>query len=548
MSSRGRSIAPPSTTPSLSTSPSPVTPPDYLALGDLGTYVRSFTRAAEGAVEIAPTTALTVTPFASALSPTIPNPASPFTSLPRSAVPNTRGRIVPPAITTLFRERNAIVNQLFGSLTGLGMGILCFDWGIISNLYGPLYVPWWSQANVAFGFILSCWVITPALYYSDAWKSAHLPIMSAGAFDRFAQPYNITRVLNPDLTFNAAAYAEYSPLYMTATLSVLYLVAFAVIPALFIHFALQHGPIVLETMLNRRKQAEDIHARLMRQYRSVPIWWYAAIFCLCFAMSIASIKIEDIETPVWILLLALLLAAVAYVPSAFIMALSGQALSLDLMAEIVPGALLPGKPLANMVFKVYTLQTVGMALSYTEALKLGHYLKLPPRTVFAGVQTFYTASIIWGTIGPRRQFGRGGVYNLELYGLAVGVFLPLPCWLLQRHNPISWARFVNVLIVLFGSAYVPSWDCLPYTSSALVGFISQYLVKRQNSQWWAKYNYVLGAALDAGTPFYTLIIAAALGIPKGGKLSPAWWGNSVWTTTADAVSTPYLPTDPREGF
>lgn len=36
-------------------------------------------------------------------------------------------------------------------------------------------------------------------------------------FDRFAQPYNIGRVLSLDLSYNATAYAEYSPLYLTAT-------------------------------------------------------------------------------------------------------------------------------------------------------------------------------------------------------------------------------------------------------------------------------------------------------------------------------------------
>ncbi|KIO27110.1 hypothetical protein M407DRAFT_73703 [Tulasnella calospora MUT 4182] len=462
---------------------------------------------------------------------------------------------------------NAIVNQLFGSLTGLSMSILSFDWNQVITVYEPFFVPWWSQANVALGFILSCWVIAPAIYYNDVWKSGHFPISSSGAFDRFAQPYNLSRVLTSDLKFNATGYAEYSPLYLTATFSVLYLAAFAVMPALFIHFVLQYGRKLLEIILNHTNQDEDIHARLMRHYKPVPIWWYGAIFCLSFAMSIVSIKVQDIETPVWMLLLALLLAAMSYLPLAFVLARSGQALSLNLMAEVIPGALLPGKPLANMVSKVYSVQTVGVALFLSGTFKLGHYLKLPPRTVFIVIvvavstcccaqvglywwllstvpdlcnpgqsnhltcpyaQTFYTASIIWGTIGPRRQFGRGGVHNLELYGLVIGTLLPWPFWLLHRRNPASWARLVNVPIILYGSAYVPSWGCLPYTSSALVGFISQYLLKRWNFRWWAKYNYVLGAALDAGTSLSTLVITGALIIPKGGRLSPAWWGNNVW--------------------
>ncbi|KAG8972025.1 hypothetical protein FRC05_010438 [Tulasnella sp. 425] len=387
----------------------------------------------------------------------------------------------------------------------------------------------------------------PAIYYNDVWKSGHLPMSSAGAFDRFAQPYNLNRGLTPDLTLNATAYTEYSPLYLTATFSVLYLAAFATIPALFVYFTLQHGPTLLDVMLNKRTQDEDIHARLMRQYNTIPVWWYAVIFVLCFAASMISIKVPDVQTPVWILLLALLLAAVSYPPLVCVFAWSGQSMSLNIFAEIVTGALLPGRPIANMISKAYSIETVGMALFYTEAFKLGHYLKLPPRTVFSG-RVMHTASILWGTIGPRHQFGQGGVYHLELYALVVGAILPIPFWTLQRRRPTSWARFVNVPIILYGSAYLPELGSLPCTSSMLVGFIFQCVIKRRNFRWWAKYNYILGAAFDAGTSLSGVVIAAALGIPKGGTLSPDWWGNSVWMDTADAIGVPYLPTDPIQGF
>lgn len=53
---------------------------------------------------------------------------------------------------------NLILNQLFGVRSGLGFGILTFDWSQISFIGSPLMVPWWAQAHVMIGFILFYWV------------------------------------------------------------------------------------------------------------------------------------------------------------------------------------------------------------------------------------------------------------------------------------------------------------------------------------------------------------------------------------------------------
>lgn len=57
---------------------------------------------------------------------------------------------------------------------------------------------------------------------------------------------------------------------------------------------------------------------------------------------------------------------------------------MNLLAEIIPGALLPGNPLANMVFKAYSVQTLIEASAFVQDLKLSHYVKVPPRATFAG--------------------------------------------------------------------------------------------------------------------------------------------------------------------
>lgn len=63
--------------------------------------------------------------------------------------------------------RNNIVNQLFGVSTGLGMGLITFDWSQINWIGSPLTAPWWAQVNIAIGFLLFYWIVTPILYYCN---------------------------------------------------------------------------------------------------------------------------------------------------------------------------------------------------------------------------------------------------------------------------------------------------------------------------------------------------------------------------------------------
>ena len=66
---------------------------------------------------------------------------------------------------------------------------------------------------------------------------------------------------------------------------------------------------------------------------------------------------------------------------------------LNILAEVIAGSLLPGNPVANMVFKAYSVQTLGQALWFLQDLKLGHYIKVPPRaTLLGALWNFYVQS------------------------------------------------------------------------------------------------------------------------------------------------------------
>ena len=68
-----------------------------------------------------------------------------------------------------------------------------------------------------------------------------------------------------------------------------------------------------------------------------------------------------------------------------------------------------------------------------------------------------------------------------------------------------------------------------YIAWGLVGFVFQYVIRRRHFSWWAKYNYVLSAALDSGVAVSSLLIFFTLVYPANGTIGlnsiQNWWGN-----------------------
>lgn len=49
---------------------------------------------------------------------------------------------------------------------------------------------------------------------------------------------------------------------------------------------------------------------------------------------------------------------------------------------MVIGYMYPGKPLANATFKTYGTMSMSQAIAFLSDFKLGHYMKIPPKSMF----------------------------------------------------------------------------------------------------------------------------------------------------------------------
>ncbi|PFH49542.1 hypothetical protein AMATHDRAFT_48643 [Amanita thiersii Skay4041] len=489
---------------------------------------------------------------------------------------------------------NIRLNQMFGYVHGMGMSLFTFDWAQIAYIGSPLATPWWAEANILAGFLFFFWFLTPILYFTNAWDSQYMPISSRGSYDNTGETYNVTRITNADATFNQAAYKEYSPLFISTTFAISYGLSFASITATITHAFLFYRKQIWVQARRSIHEQPDIHARLMSRYPQVPEWWYAIIFVIMFVFGCVAIEVWDTKFPIQYFILALvisILTAFVYViPIGMIQAITNQQIGLNVITELIIGYALPGRPVAMMMFKTWGYITMAQALQFTSDFKLGHYMKVPPRTMFfaqvlaamiagtvqLGVQAwmftnipnmcspdqkdgficpstevFGTASIIWGVIGPARQFSKGQVYYALTFFFLVGFLCPLFAYLISLKFPTSFIRYVNFPIIFSGTGYIPPATAINYVPWAMVGFIFQYWMRRRHFSWWTKYNYVLSAGLDSGVAVSAVLIFFCLQYPRNGTIGlnsiQKWWGNTVPFETADGKAIP-LRSVPDGGF
>ncbi|CAG8512033.1 7682_t:CDS:2 [Ambispora leptoticha] len=471
------------------------------------------------------------------------------------------------AILCLINNKNRILTSLGSSLGG-GFGFLNFslDWSVIGQ-FGPLYVPWWTTANYYFGIISMAWFIGPILYYGNVWNAQtyHQPI-TPGIFREDGSPYNPQAIITGG-RFDEEKYKSYGQMYLSPYFAFCYAISFASLTALITHVYIYYGKEIWNRLKNSRVEEDDIHHKMMNVYPEVPGWCFAVLTISMTVVAVIFVQVYPTLLPWWGVLLAICIAVVMVLPIGIIQAISNIQIGLNVVTELVCGYILPGRPIANVVFKTYGYMTVTQCLVMVRDLKLGHYMKIPPRAMFIaqlygtaiGVivnyfvlhaiinlkrpyldgtqpdptgqwsgrspQIFYSASIIWGLIGPSRFFGPGSLYYGCLLGFVVGFVLPIPFYLLHRKYPNTGFNLINLPIIASGASFIPQVPTNVIMSGLIASTLSQFYAARYHTNWFRKYNYVLAASLDSATTICAMFVFAAVtGFPR--KQFLVWWGNS----------------------
>lgn len=265
--------------------------------------------------------------------------------------------------------------------TGFGVLNLSFDWSVIGST-GGLFTPFWASCNYFAGFAGSMYLLQPLLYFFNFWDSLAFgqPIGSQ-LYNSDYEQFNVSAVIKPDLSLDEAAWETNKPILLNPHFALTYGVSFGVLTSAITSVLLWNLKDIKEAF-SSRSQSADPHVRLLeRNYPLVPNKWYLWLGGVTSAASIYLVLVYPLQLPVWALFLANAISVVFLVPCGIIAATANVTIGLNVVTEFVAGFLLPGKPIANIVFKCFGYMSLAQALSLVGDLKLGLCECIGPRTM-----------------------------------------------------------------------------------------------------------------------------------------------------------------------
>lgn len=477
---------------------------------------------------------------------------------------------------TWIAPDNLNLSTITGFSNGLGLNPWpTFDWNLLLfDSLDPLMVPFFSTFNRFLGMFASFFVVV-AIWYTNTYNTGYLPINSNRVYDNTGKLYNVSRAIDSHGLFDPVKYAEYSPPFLAAGNLTIYIFFFAIYPATLMYIYLYHKAEVVMGFKNLRNsfrknkdteigQYKDVHNRLMAAYPEVPEWWFLIVLLLAIAFGVAGIAGWETYTTPGVVFYGLILCIIFVIPVGMVKSMTGIEVTLNVLAEFIGGSWAEGNALAMNFFKSFGYVTCAHAVWFSNDLKLAHYVHIPPRhTFFAqmiatlvstfvcigvlnfqmnqidgvctpdqpqhytcpGINTFFTAAVLWGTVGPKKVFGAGGQYTAMLVGWPLGIVIPLGFWLLQRRFPRSrWMRQIHPIALIYGCIYWAPYNLSYVWPAVPIAWLSWMYVKARYLAFWSKYNFVLSAAFSSGIAIAAIIMFFAL---QWNNLSLDWWGNTV---------------------
>lgn len=466
---------------------------------------------------------------------------------------------------------NFTLNLVTGFISGLGMNpIPTFDWNIINwNL--ALTIPFYSQINQYIGTLLGFFIII-AMYYTNFHWTAYLPINTSTLFNNKGFRYEVEDVVNERSLFVKEKYEEIGPPFYSAANLLVYGAFISLYPFAFIYeVTLNYKPMwhslkhLGGSFKNFRKSTfegfSDPHTIMMKRYNEVADWVFIVVLIISIVLAIICVQVYPAETPVWGIFFALGINFVFLIPLTAIYSTTGFQFGLNVLVQIIVGYAIPGNGLALNFIKALGYNINGQAQTYITDQKMGHYVKIPPRALFRcqmlsvfitsfislavmnfmidNVENyctpesrqkflcplsnvFFSASVLWGVIGPRRVFG--GLYPILQWCFLLGALLAIPCILFKKYAPKKLTKYFQPSLIIGGMLIYAPYNLSYYTSGVYASVAFMLIIRKKYQAWWEKYNYVLSGALDAGVAFSSIIIFFAV---QYDERDLNWWGNTV---------------------
>ncbi|UJR09077.1 hypothetical protein I4U23_013324 [Adineta vaga] len=443
-----------------------------------------------------------------------------------------------------------INNHLLGQLTavrGLSLagGGLTLEWMKITQYLGsPLILPGWALINIGFGFVLIIWFIVPIIYGSNVRNIKSRPI--AGVM------FSGITAMNLVTSFTSFAY----------------------LPAIFVHTALFHGYDLWQQLRSKslNNMGNDMHNRLMSAYAKVPDWWYFILFSISLIV-ICVICNHNGWLAWYLVLLTLVINMCLVLPVGLVSSITGQFLQ-NAPVYYLNVIVTQGLSLGNESKPTYTFIVVGymlfvQSLALIQDMKLGHYMKIGPRPMFAaqclagvicsifsiGIQymnfnkhginnefdssfSIFDYTLLGGSAFNDKEgffYGDNTANRGLLWAFLVGALLPIPGWFLSRLPRFSWLKHLHWPLILISFSWMPALLSAGALFTWLLIGLGVYFTIGKFS-WSQRHIYLTSGALDLALNLILIIVNTAFINPE--RKFPSWRGtvtNNGWDSCKQAL-------------
>ena len=308
------------------------------------------------------------------------------------------------------------------------------------------------------------------------------------------------------------------------------------------------------------EQYTDQLSILQRSYKEVPVWWYAALFSFTFIVLVTITASGHLFIPVWTTFVAMATGAIVVTPLGWLYALSNFQLvgcpvllsflilltsqAIGSTNELLYGLMVNAvnghkNPAGASVYGSIAGDAWYRAQLQLQDMKIGHYMHVPPKAVFfsqifgsfIGVPINYavlkwvisskfdyitgevddpthqwtgqelasslTLGVQYVLLGPKRLF-EIDMFRPVPYGFLLGLVAPFLVFALHRLFPKIKFRLFNTTILFSSMSSFYGNISTGYFSSLLGGFVVMFWAYRRRYEMWARWNYILAAAFDAG--------------------------------------------------
>ncbi|KAK1142050.1 hypothetical protein N8T08_008256 [Aspergillus melleus] len=357
------------------------------------------------------------------------------------------------------------------------------------------------------------------------------------------------------------------------------------IGALIVHCFLFWGKDIRRAYKSAREGRYDDrhHDHMAKHYKETPWWWYAFVLLGSFILGLVVVIKENITLPVWAYVVSLVVGIIIAPFSVILYSRYGNGIATNNLSKMLAGLIIPGKPVGNMYFAAWSHNVISNAVNLSNDLKMGEYLKIPPRTMFltqmygtilggfinyavmisivtsnrellvdgngnsswsgASIQAYVSNATSWA-LSPY-LYKIGGRYSLVPIGIAVGAGVVIVhrffYKLLPRIGSVDVAE-INMAQFIQYAGYIPynqSQTCVIF-SWILSGFFIQFFLRNYHPKIFKDYSYLVTGAFDGASLTVLFILSFAV-FGAGGKSHPfpSWWGNNVdgnydWCPVSDS--------------